>query len=77
MEASILEGPGSFVWIIITVDFSVSSESHLSKKTICVWKPEGLIQNVEDVVFHLLFIQLNQDLKYFNSSMLVKYDQKT
>jgi len=36
MEASILEGPGSFVWIIITVDFSVSSESHLSKKTICV-----------------------------------------
>jgi len=36
MELSFLEGPGSFVWIIITVDFSVSCEGYLSKMTVFV-----------------------------------------
>jgi len=67
MELSFLEGPGSFVWIIITVDFSVSCEGYLSKMTVFVWKLEGLIHDVVVLVVYLLFIKLSQVLDSLNS----------
>jgi len=67
MEVSFLEGPGSFVLIIITLDFSVSCEGYLSKMTVFVWKLEGLIHDVVVLVVHLLFIKLRQVLDSLNS----------
>ena len=67
MELSFLEGPGSFVWIIIALDFSVSCEGYLSKMTVFVWKLEGLIHDVVVLVVYLLFIKLRQVLESLNS----------